>query len=159
MSVRKSGNPVINSQIANSFFVSNKCLLWCHCQEIKSLTGVTQCIEPLVTLEVRTLIMINIFTARKRSLGQSNVFTCMCHSGVFLGGRGLYDVTSFLAAWSHVPSRGVCLWSHVPFRGGLPDRDPPPCTVKSGQYASYWNAFLSGNRFRYLENYRSANHC
>ena len=36
--------------------------------------------------------------------------------------------------------------------GGLPDRDPPgqkppldrnlPCTVKSGWYASYWNAFL-----------------
>ena len=37
--------------------------------------------------------------------------------------------------------------------------ETPPRTVKSGQYASYWNAFLSGNRFRYLENYRSANHC
>ena len=25
--------------------------------------------------------------------------------------------------------------------GGLPDRDPP-CTLKSGRYASYWNAVL-----------------
>ena len=33
------------------------------------------------------------------------------------GGGSLYDVTSFPAAWSHVPSRGLCPWSHVPFRG------------------------------------------
>ena len=54
------------------------------------------------------------------------------------GGGSLYDVTSCLAAWSHVPSGGsLCLWSHVPLRGslskeGLPDRDPsrqrPPQT-------------------------------
>ena len=60
------------------------------------------------------------------------------------GGGGLYDVTSCLAVWSHVPSGGLCLWSHVPpgggvflsRRGGLSggasvretplDRDPPP---------------------------------
>ena len=47
----------------------------------------------------------DICTARKRSLGQGNVFTRMCHS--VHGGRGsLYDVTSCLAAWSHVLSGG-----------------------------------------------------
>ena len=33
---------------------------------------------------------------------------------------GVYNVTSCLAAWSHVPSRGsmgLCPWSHVPSRG------------------------------------------
>ena len=47
----------------------------------------------------------DIFTARKRSLGQGNVFTRMCHS--VHGGRGsLYDATSCLAVWSHVLSGG-----------------------------------------------------
>ena len=32
-------------------------------------------------------------------------------------------------------SRGVC-------QGDPPDRAPPPHTVTSGRYASYWNAFL-----------------
>ena len=36
---------------------------------------------------------------------------------LFIGEAGLYDVISCLAAWSHVPSRGLCLWSHVPPRG------------------------------------------
>ena len=56
-------------------------------------------------------------------------------------GRGsLYDVTSCLAAWSHVPFGGFCLWSHVPsgdslslvpcsfrgfsIQGSLPDKKP-----------------------------------
>ena len=50
--------------------------------------------------------------ACKRRLGQGTVFTPVCSRG----GRGsLYDVISFLVAWSHVPSEGgLCLWSHVP---------------------------------------------
>ena len=67
---------------------------------------------------------------------------------------------------------GLCAWSHVPWGGGLcpggvsieggghclgglcpgeslsgrpPDRDPLRHTVKSGRYASYWNAFLFSN--------------
>ena len=69
----------------------------------------------------------NIITARKRSLGQGTVFTPVC---LFMG--GLYDVTSCLTAWSHVPRRGgggglslsrgsLCLDDLSP--GG--DRDPP----------------------------------
>ena len=68
-----------------------------------------------------------IFTAHKRRLGQGNVFT-----GVYLttGGRGLCH-------------------RDPPDRGPL-HKDPPGqrfpgqthLTVKSGQYASYRNAFL-----------------
>ena len=36
--------------------------------------------------------MPRIFTARKRSLGQGNIFTNVCHS--VHGGGGCYDVTS-----------------------------------------------------------------
>ena len=65
-----------------------------------------------------------VFTARKRSLGKGNVFTRMCHS---VHGRSLYGVTSCL---SLVP---------CPFQGRSP-------SVKSGRYASYWNAFLFRNK-------------
>ena len=44
------------------------------------------------------------FTAHKRSLGQGNIFTGMCQS--FCPRGSLYDVTSCLGAWSHVPSVG-----------------------------------------------------
>ena len=33
---------------------------------------------------------------------------------VYSWGVSLYDVTSYLAAWSHVPSGGLSPWSHVP---------------------------------------------
>ena len=53
------------------------------------------------------LLRTVIITARKRSLGQGNIFTGMCQSFCPWGREGsLYDVTSCLAAWSHVPSRG-----------------------------------------------------
>ena len=45
-----------------------------------------------------------VITARKRSLGQSNTFTGARQS--FCRGA-LYDVTSCLTAWSHVPSGGL----------------------------------------------------
>ena len=48
-----------------------------------------------------------------RSLGQGNVFTCVCHS---VHRDGVSDVTSCLAAWSNVPSRGVL--GHMFIRGG-----------------------------------------
>ena len=64
-------------------------------------------------------------------------FTPICQSFYSQGSVALYDVTSYLAAWSHVPLRGgLCLWSHFPSRGfnipsweylcsgGLPDWDP-----------------------------------
>ena len=57
-------------------------------------------------------------------LWEGNVFTPVCQSFYSQGGS-LYDGTSCL---TETPPR---------------DRDPPPpCAVKSGRYASYWNAFL-----------------
>ena len=73
-----------------------------------------------------------------------NVFTPVCQSFFSQEEGSLYDVTSCLAAsshvssegglclWLHVPSGGLCLWSHVPSRGvsltETPplDRDPSP---------------------------------
>ena len=59
---------------------------------------------------------------------------------------------------SFSPLGGLCLWSHVPSRevsvqggfcsgvlcpkGSVQGRSLSPSTVKSGRYASYWNAFL-----------------
>ena len=73
------------------------------------------------------LLECNLATARKRSLGQGNIFAPVCHSvhrGV-PGPRGLL--------------RGGCLLLGEVglLRGGVPGGDH--CC---GRYASYWNAFL-----------------
>ena len=65
-------------------------------------------------------LLFSIFIARKRSLGQGNMFTPVCHS--VHGG----------VAWSR---RGV------PGPGG-PGGDTFPDGYCCGRYASYWNAFL-----------------
>ena len=79
---------------------------------------------------------VAIVTACKGSLGQGNVFIGVCSQT----GGSLYDVTSGLAAWSHIPSRGVSVSGPMSrgslFRESLSGR---PC---DGRYASYWNAFL-----------------
>ena len=49
-------------------------------------------------------------TARKRSLGQGNVFILVCQSFCSQGTGSLYDVISCLAAWSHVPSGGISVY-------------------------------------------------
>ena len=92
-----------------------------------------------------------LFTARKRSLEQGNVFTPVCHS--VHRGRG------WLPSMHHrLHDRGVCLQG-VCIQGGL-GRPPPPglplgggkapmrymeyygIWSTSGRYASSWNAFL-----------------
>ena len=107
-----------------------------------------------------------MFTARTRSLGQSNIFTGIC-----LSTRGSFCMMSLpvwlpgpmlllggICAWSHVPSRGVSVQRVVSVQGGLCPggslsrgvsvqgvsltETPPPRTLKNRQYASYWNAFL-----------------
>ena len=56
-----------------------------------------------------------IFTARKRSLGQGNIFTPVCHS-VHRGGGGIQaciagGIPACLAVgWSALRGRGVCSW-------------------------------------------------
>ena len=89
-------------------------------------------------------------TARKRSLGQANLFTPICQS-FCSGGGGLCMMS--LPVWlpgPMVPSRGISVpgpmfLSGVSVnslsRGVSVGRHPPP-NQKSGRYASYWNAFL-----------------
>ena len=67
-------------------------------------------------------------TARKRSLGQGNIFTCVCHSVHGGGVRGCGGVCGYRegmrGCWA-----GACI-GHDEI-GSM-----------SGRYASYWNAFL-----------------
>ena len=75
------------------------------------------------------------------------IFSQACVSHSVHGGGSLYDVTSCLAGWSHVPSRGSLSSGGSLSRGcmsgggGFSVRETPR-TVKNGRYASYWNAFL-----------------
>ena len=70
-----------------------------------------------------------LITARKRSLGQGNIFRSVCHS---------------ICLWSRVPSRGSLSGGEVFLSGRSPDRELH--TVKSGRYEYYWNVlFLFGS--------------
>ena len=79
-----------------------------------------------------------VITTHKQSLGQSNAFTPVFHSvhGGSLSRRGLCSGGSLSR------ERGVSVQREGDLSpgGGLSER--PPCTVKSGRYASYWNAFF-----------------
>ena len=60
--------------------------------------------------------MYRIITARKRSLGK----VIFLHLSVILFTKGsLYDVTSYLAAWSYVPSGGSLFLVQYSFQGSL----------------------------------------
>ena len=76
----------------------------------------------------------SLFTARKQSFGQGNIFTSVCHS-VHRGGA-LIDRDP----WTDTPS-WILLDRYPPLRSSWTET---PCTVTSGRYASYWNAFLFG---------------
>ena len=99
-------------------------------------------------------VVVHIIAARKRSLGQGNVFTPACHS-VHREGVG------FPACVTGHMTEGVCLWwggwsasrelGRAPqvCRQGEVGRPPLPRYMgyyeirsTSGWYASYWNAFL-----------------
>ena len=118
--------------------------------------------------------MVNdIFTARKRSLGQGNIFTPVCHSVHRGGVRG----RGVCVARGHACPRGACMpgvcvwpgghaWLGACMVGGRHARGggmhargdvhathaPRPDTMRygrslSGQYASYWNALSLQNKF------------
>ena len=88
----------------------------------------------LVTLAVisKSGYSTYIFTTGKRSWGKV-MFSqaCVSHSVQSGEGGSLYNVTFCLAAWSHVPSGGLCLWSNVPSRGRSLSRDlcPDQCEL------------------------------
>ena len=83
-------------------------------------------------------ILVNIFIARKQSLGKVICLqVCVCPwGGAWLGGSD-----------SGGSGPGGCLLWGLPALGGgvlvrgMPGGDPPTSTA-AGQYASYWNAFL-----------------
>ena len=96
-----------------------------------------------------------IITARKRSLGQGNIFTSVGHS-VGGGGSGGFQacITGHMTRGvlpRGVCIGGVCIQEGVCLQGGSAGgwADPLPRYMgyygirsTSGQYASYWNAFL-----------------
>ena len=111
---------------------------------------------------------VDIVTARKRSLGQGNIFTPVCHSvhrggmrGCFWGGCAwllLGGCAWLLQGGMHGCSQGACVakggmrrevgravcvakWEGV---HGMHPQPPPTRYGRSlrGRYASYWNAFL-----------------
>ena len=97
---------------------------------------------------------IIVVTARKRSLGQGNIFTPVCHSvhrGVCLS--ACWDTTPLQTR--HPLDQAAPQTRHTPPRPAPPDQANPPrpgthprhraCwEIRStrGRYASYWNAIL-----------------
>ena len=100
-------------------------------------------------------VMTNIFTTRKRSLGQGNMFTGVCLS---TGGM-VWSWGGACLGGVPVPEGGACsgggyLLQGVPAPGGCLV-ETPPYGYRCGRYTSYWNAFLlslnsanSGKTFR-----------
>ena len=79
-----------------------------------------------------------VITTHKQSLGQSNAFTPVFHS---VHGGGSFSARSLFRWVSVKGERGLYPEGRGSlFRGGL--SGTPPCTVKSGWYTSYWNAFF-----------------
>ena len=83
-----------------------------------------------------------LITARKRSLGQGNIFALVCHS---VHGGGAWSRGS--APVGCLVPRGVCSGGVVLGPEGVPDGETPREGYCCGRYASYWNAFLFGNGF------------
>ena len=120
-----------------------------------------QKLSTLLIIPLREIPQVKfIITTRKRSCGKVMfLHLSVSHS---VPGGSLYDVTSCLAVRSPVPyGKGVSMPGPMFLPGGLlpgglcpgglslGDLCPgglcyrdSPCTVKSGQYASYWNVFL-----------------
>ena len=101
-----------------------------------------------------------LVTARKRSFGQGNVFTLVCHS--VHRGRGSAQPPRMQTPWI-----GQTPWMQTPHGWADPpgcrppglgrppslDADPPgvgqtpPIQSTSGRYASYWNTYLYCDEF------------
>ena len=99
--------------------------------------------NPLGRVRVIQIGFFKWYLPHTYEVGEGNVFRGVCLSTE--GGFSVFGSMFLL--------RGLCLLFHVPSGRGvsltetLLDRDPSPWTedppmVKSGRYASYWNAFL-----------------
>ena len=100
--------------------VSADCNAWCG-QGLSLVVGsVESCLKRIRLPPAPLLITNTLFTARKHSLGQGNIFTGVSVILSMGGGVSLYDVTSCVASWSHAPFGGCNTWSHVPLGGLYP---------------------------------------
>ena len=102
-----------------------------------------------------------VITVRKRSWGQGNVFTAVCHSVHRVEGVSLTvilpgqnpppwtdrDPLDRDTTWTETPLNRDPTAKRPPWTKNTPRTETPPqqrpcCTVKTGRYTSYWNAFL-----------------
>ena len=94
-----------------------------------------------------------VITARKRSLGQGNIFSSVCQEFCSRGGVCLsacWDTTSWVQGTSQGPGHPPRT-RHPPSGSGMPLPQGPGTPLRSacweirstsGLYASYWNAIL-----------------
>ena len=105
---------------------------WCATSVRNNLASWTRKSKAIFTPSVSDMsttlsaISLLLITSLKRSLGQRNIFTRVCHS---VHGSKVSILGSSLCRWS------LC-------RGSLSGRPPCRDSVKSGWCPSYWNAFL-----------------
>ena len=90
-----------------------------------------------------------IFTARKRSLGQGNIFSSVCQEFCSYGGVCLSACWDTTPPGSRHPPPEQVPQEQAPPKQAVPlGADPHPSSVcwevrsTSGRYASYWNAIL-----------------
>ena len=99
------------------------------------------------------IVIVSVITARKRNLGQGNMFTGVCLStegGAWSGGSGLLWGGGAYSRGVPGPGGGCLVWEGL-LPGGACSQwgGEGVCLVGTprdgyccGRYASYWNAFL-----------------
>ena len=92
------------------------------------------------------IISWDIFTARKRSLGQGNIFRSVCQEFCPQGRVCLSACWDTIplppGAGTPPPGAGTPLSRHPPDQASPPSRAYWEIQSTSGRYASYWNAIL-----------------
>ena len=102
----------------------------------------------------------SIFTARKRSLGQGNIFSSVCQE---FCSRGVCLSACWDTITTPLPLETGTPLEHIHLEEATPPNPPPPADTPSplrsacweirstsGRYASYWNAILLRLRFLFL---------
>ena len=107
---------------------------WC---EANIFSTSHKSIHGAFTLDQHSLDFICVFTSRKRSLGQGNIFRNVCQEFCWWGGVCLS------ACWD-TPLGAGTPWAGSPLEQAPPHRSRACWEIRStsGRYASYWNAFL-----------------
>ena len=93
-----------------------------------------------------------VFTARKRGLGQGNIFSSVCREFCIHGGLPQCMLWYHLPPRSRHPPTSHHPWEQTP----PPSRHPPSSACWeirsiSWWYVSYWNAILFPNEFHWIQ--------